>query len=195
MSGTPPQVQIESGLIATISADDRHSYIAENQLFEQYIYLLKEGIRKHNLEEDEVFDAYSDTILSVIKQIKAGKFEGRSSLKTFVYQIFMNKCVDFLRKKSTKKASVYQGVDIQQFTYSLATDTKNILQELVDQCDTRKLEEKLRQIGEKCHSVLLMWGEGVSDEKIAEKMLYNSAGVVKTTRIRCLKKLREVYLK
>lgn len=71
----------------------------EDQLFNNYAYFIREGMHKYSLTEDEAFDAYSDTILSAIHKITDGSFEGRSSLKTYLFQIYQNKCVDLLRKK------------------------------------------------------------------------------------------------
>ena len=34
----------------------------ENQLFNQYSYLIKEGMNKYSLEQEDAFTAYSDTI-------------------------------------------------------------------------------------------------------------------------------------
>lgn len=168
-------------------------YRAENQLFEKYSYFIRAGQRKYGISEDDSFNAYSDTILSVLVQIKKEQFESRSSIKTFLYQIFINKCVDISRKNTTKKASVHQGVDIESFAFTLAADTKNSLQQLIDQYDITKLYRKLSDIGEKCHQILLLWGEGQTDKHIAEQLAYNSAAVVKTTRGRCLEKLRLEY--
>jgi len=36
-----------------------------------------------------------------------------------------------------------------------------------------------------------MFEDGVSDKEIAEALAYNNAAVVKTTRLRCLEKLRD----
>jgi hypothetical protein len=37
----------------------------------------------------------------------------------------------------------------------------------------------------------LMFEDGLTDKEIAELLSYNNAAVVKTTRLRCLDKLRE----
>ena len=39
------------------------------------------------------------------------------------------------------------------------------------------------------------WGEGFMDQEIAVEMGYQSAAVVKTSRLRCLEKLRALYRK
>src|ERR1700754_1305498 len=73
----------------------------EDALFSRYAYFVREGIRKHGLSEEDSFTAYSDSVMVVLEGISNGTFQGRSSLKTYIYQIFHNKCVDALRKKAT----------------------------------------------------------------------------------------------
>lgn len=184
----------EAALIDALSRNNKNTQIAENQLFEAYKYLIKEGIRKYSLSEEDAFDAYSDTLLNLIYQIKSGRFEGRSSLKTYIYQIFSNKCVDVTRKNTTKKAATYaKVVDIELFTHFFVEESNNMLQKLVEEYDFQRLASKLNEIGEKCKAILQLWSEGFQDKFIAEEFAYNSAAVVKTTRMRCLEKLRELY--
>src|SRR5664279_5258005 len=82
---------------------------SEEQLFNRFAYFVREGMTKHALSEDESFDAYSDTMLAAFENIRNAHFEARASLKTYLYQIFHNKCVDLIRKKTTNKNSVHQA--------------------------------------------------------------------------------------
>lgn len=63
-------------------------------------------MRKHRLSEEEAFDAYSDSVLVAIGSISNETFKAESSLKSYLYKIFHNKCVDLFRKNSTNKNSV-----------------------------------------------------------------------------------------
>jgi DNA-binding CsgD family transcriptional regulator len=53
------------------------------------------------------------------------------------------------------------------------------------------IKKQLDAIGQKCKEVLLMFEDGLTDKEIAEILSYSNAAVVKTTRLRCLDKLRE----
>jgi RNA polymerase sigma factor (sigma-70 family) len=165
----------------------------ENLLFEKYHYLIKDGIRKHKLTDDECFSIYSDTIMAILDSIINDKFEGRSELKTFVYQIFSNKCVDQIRKNTTNKASVHNGLSIDDIAYSLPEENKSIIGQMMLEHDIDKLYQKLSLIGEKCKQMILFWGEGYSDEEISKHLEYNSPAVAKTSRLRCLDKLKANY--
>ena len=165
----------------------------EEQLFTSYNYFIREGMHKHTLTEDEAFDAYSDTILSAIEKIRNGSFESRSSLKTWLYQIFHNKCVDLLRKKTTNKHSVHQTTTINDWLLQLSDTGKTIIQKLIDKTDWDLLKQKLNEIGDTCKRLLTLSAEGYSDKEIGDLMEYKTADVVKTSRLRCLEKLRQLY--
>lgn len=165
----------------------------EDQLFTTYAYLIGEGMRKYSLVEDEAFDAYSDTILSAIDNIRNGSFEGRSTLKTWLCQVFYNKCVDLLRKRSTNKNRVYQTASIDDMLLQLSDSGKTVIQNLIDKSDQDLLKQKLNELGDNCRQLLTLSADGYSDKEINSMMEYKTADVVKTSRLRCLEKLRQLY--
>jgi RNA polymerase sigma-70 factor (ECF subfamily) len=148
---------------------------------------------KYVLSEDDAFTAYSDTVLSAIEKITNGTFEGRSSLKTYLYQIFHNRCVDLLRKKTTNKSSVHRTETVTDLLTHISDSARSVVQRLIDKADWALLKEKLQELGENCRQILLLWADNCSDKEIAATLEYKTADVVKTTRLRCLEKLRRVY--
>ena len=62
----------------------------ENRLYEQFFYFIKDATFKHKLSEDEAASLYTDTILAFIENVRNKRFEGKSSVKTYLYQIFSN---------------------------------------------------------------------------------------------------------
>ena len=183
----------DNEIVTAIHANGSQLRFFENKLYEKFTYLIREGVWKHKLSEDECSMAYSDTILTVIENIQAGKFEGRSELKTYVYQIFNNKCVDIIRKNTTNKQQVNRGATIDDYLYILPDESRSIIEILISQYDTSLLQKRIGEIGDKCKQILLAWGEGFMDQEISVKMGYLSAAVVKTTRLRCLEKLKGLY--
>jgi len=166
---------------------------AEELLFTRYAYFKEQAMRKYSFAEEDAFDIYSDTILSAIPKIIDRSFEGRSSLKTWLFQIFHNKCVDFIRKKTTNKSSVNKSVGIPEVLVQVADSAKTILQELMDRTDKDQIRQKLNELGDNCKKILWQWAEGYSDKEIAVALDYKTADVVKTSRLRCLEKLRQLY--
>jgi len=168
---------------------------AEDQLFVTYRYFIREGMQKYRLEEEEAFDAYSDTVLAAIDMIAGGSFEGRSSLKTWLFRIFQNKCVDLVRKKTTNKNSIHQTAPVSDWLHALSDASKTIVQRLVEKADADLLKQRLSELGDKCRELLTLSADGYTDKILAVQLAYKSADVVKTTRLRCLEKLRQLYIK
>ena len=75
----------------------------------------------------------------------------------------------------------------------LPDESRSIVQQLIGQSDVENLHRYLRELGEKCRTMILSWGEGYSDDEIAQTMGYNSPAVAKTSRLRCLEKLRDRF--
>lgn len=180
-------------LIGGILAGGAQRRQYENQLYDRYAYFVREGTRKHRLSEDDCASAYSDTIISVIEHIQTGRFEGRSNLKTYLYQIFSNKCVDLIRKKTTNRSSVHDAFSLDDTLLQLPDAARSVVQQLITASDMEQLYGLLQTLGDKCRAMVLAWGEGYSDDEIAGQLGYNTAAVAKTSRLRCLERLRDLY--
>lgn len=186
-------IPADGALIRDLQQNSLSKRKAEEDLFNRYIYFIKEGMYKYSLPEEEAFDAYSDTILQSIDNIAKGLFENRSSLKTYLYRIFNNKCVDLVRKKTTNKNSIHQTASITDMLLMIADTAKTVIQKLVDKTDVEILKKKLDELGENCRKILLLFADNYNDKEIAAVMEYKTADVVKTSRLRCLDKLRQLY--
>jgi RNA polymerase sigma factor (sigma-70 family) len=180
-------------LINNLKGNDIERKKGEEGLFTAYTYFIKEGERKYALAHDDVFDAYADAVLAVIEKIRDNSFKGLSSIKTYLFQIFHNKCVDLLRKKTTNKQSVHQTAPISELMLQLSDSAKSIIHQLIEKTDFDLLKQKLNELGDNCKQLLLMWADGNSDKEIVSQLAYKTADVVKTTRLRCLDKLRQLY--
>ena len=185
----------EREIIDSIAQNGVERKKGEERLFNRYAYFIKEAVYKYSVSEEDGFDLYSDTILSAIEKIANGSFQGRSSLKTWLYSIFHNKYVDLLRKKTTNKSSIHQTLSISDMLLQVSDQSKTIVQRLVDKTDWEILRDRLVQVGENCRQMLMLWAAGYSDKDIAGLMEYKTSDVVKTSRLRCLEKLKLLYRK
>ena len=183
----------DAELINNLKGNDIERKKGEEELFAAYSYFIKEGEHKYKLAHDDVFDAYADAVIVVIEKMRDDSFKGLSSIKTYLFQVFHNKCVDFLRKKTTNKQSVHQTAPISELMLQLSDSAKSIIHQLVEKTDFDLLKQKLNELGENCKQLLLLWADGNSDKEIVSKFAYKTADVVKTTRLRCLDKLRQLY--
>jgi RNA polymerase sigma factor (sigma-70 family) len=188
-SPDPEEREILSNLTQTGIARRR----SEDLLFTKYQYFVREGMLKYRLSQDESLDAYSESILSFTREYSLGRFEGRSSLKTYLFRIYINKCVDLIRRNTSKKSGVFLTELITDRIEGFSDSSRSILQRLIDKADQLKMREQLQALGENCRKMLSYWAEGLSDREISTELEYKSADVVKTSRLRCLEKLRQLY--
>jgi|SRR5580658_5320422 RNA polymerase sigma factor (sigma-70 family) len=193
MRGSNSLQEADRQIIGLLRQEGFDKRKGEEGLFTKYAYFIRKGMRKHGLSEEEAFDAYSDSVLVVIESISNETFKGESSLKSYLYKIFHNKCVDLFRKNSTNKNSVNRAQSINEELFRLTDKSRSILQTLIEKADWGLLKERLTQIGEDCKKMLLLWAESYSDKEIAVVLEYKTANVVKTSRLRCLAKLRQLY--
>lgn len=183
----PEDIQI----INSLKSGGKERVQSEQLLYTTYYYFIDEGSRKFNLNSDDSFSAYSDAVLSTILNVVSGSFDGRSSLKTYLFQIFSNKCIDLVRKNTTNKQQVHKTMPVPELLSQLPDAARNIVEKLITNEKRKALAESLEKIGEKCREMLLLFEDGYSDKEIAEQLAYNNAAVAKTTRLRCLEKLKE----
>lgn len=187
------QSSADLDIINNLLLDGAERKKAEDSLFNRYAYFIEQGMHKYSFPEEDAFDIYADTIISAIPKIVDQSFEGRSSLKTWLFQIFHNKCVDLIRKKTTNKNSVNKTIGIPEVLSQMADSTKTIVQEMMEKTDKELIRQKMNELGENCRKILWQWAEGYSDKEIAASLDYKTADVVKTSRLRCLEKLRQLY--
>jgi RNA polymerase sigma-70 factor (ECF subfamily) len=77
--------------------------------------------------------------------------------------------------------------------FQLSDAAKTIIQQLMERSDIDLLKKKLNELGIKCRELLLLSADGYSDKELSAQLEYKSADVVKTSRLRCLEKLRQLY--
>jgi len=164
----------------------------EEQLFNKYGYFINLGINKYSLPQDSISDAYSDSILAAIESIINRSFREKSSLKTFLFQIFQNKCIDILRKKTTRRNSVHRTAAIGNSQMHVSDPSQSVLEKLIERAEIDELKEQFKKLCDKRQRLLLLSAEGYTDNEIAMEMNFKTSFVVKTCRLRCIHSLRKL---
>ncbi len=163
----------------------------EKELYRKYEYYINEGCREHNISYDDSFSAYSDAVMSAIHNILNNSFNREASLKTYLYRIFSNKCIDIIRRNTTIKEKVNKSTAQPELLQQLPDNAKIAIEKLIDGEKVQAIKKCLELIGEKCKKLLLLFRDGYTDKEIAEKLDYNSPSVAKITRFRCLERIKE----
>lgn len=182
----------DQDIIDGIQQENLQKQIWENKLYLKFRYFIKDAVWKHKILEDDASMAYSDTILVAIQHIRAGSFEQRSSLKTYIHKIYQYKCIDRLRAdQSGKRNTDKEGLD--SYMEQLPDEHQDTIRHLCAKYEVAALKRRIQLMGDRCRQIILAWGEGYHDKEIAEELGYQSAAVAKTSRLRCLEKLKKSY--
>jgi RNA polymerase sigma-70 factor (ECF subfamily) len=95
---------------------------------------------------------------------------------------------------TTNKNRIHRTAALADELLSGLSDTaKSVVQRMVDRTDFDVLRARLGELGENCRKMLALFADGYSDREIAVAMDYKTAEVVKTSRLRCLERLRQSY--
>lgn len=183
-----PQAQPAEPPIELLKKQDREAFAQLVEFASAPIYRL--ALRMLNDEQDAE-DVLQETFIKAYQALPA--FEGRSSLKTWLFRIATNEALMLLRKRKP-----------QQAVLEIDRDDEAVEEpkEIVDWCcipepelmtlETRKkLEEAASHLSEGLRAVFLLRDvEGLSGEDTAT-ILNVSVDVVKTRLLRARLKLRE----
>jgi RNA polymerase sigma factor (sigma-70 family) len=193
------EIRIIDGLKAGGNARRRF----ENELWERFRNFIGLGVTKYSLSNDDVRDAYDDTICSVIINIVSGKYQESSDalLKTYAEAIFHHKCIDRLdRSKGGTDAAIAKKNlrNPQSFTEILVdmlpNPVRTTIELIIEKEDQQKMQRCLEKIGDTCREILKLFGGNYKDKEIAVMLNYSSSEVAKQSRYRCMAKLTETYM-
>ncbi|MEL6845779.1 MAG: sigma-70 family RNA polymerase sigma factor [Bacteroidota bacterium] len=159
-------------------------------LFDQYRGLVIKGMNRYRLSEEDSLDVYSDTIIAIGQQVRAGRFRGDSKLSTYLFKIFYNRCLNKVRDNKSRQLNLVEEMP------DVPTGAQSILQSLIQQEEVGRLLEVMDQLGQRCKEILLLREYyGYSMEEIAEKIGFQNARSVSAMKARCRTKLKEMIAK
>ena len=123
-------------------------------------------------DKAEVEDLYQEVLINLWKGFP--KFEGRSSMRTWVWRIALNTCISIDRKKRRRKDSLPLKMDIDLYNDS-DNDTRQI----------QLLHERINRLGVFDRAIILLWLENMSYEEIGAIVGISEKNVsVRLVRIR-----------
>jgi len=165
----------ENELIEKLRRRDQHAFAELVKIHEKAVYRI---CYRFFSDEHESLDATQEVFIKVFKAIE--KFEGRSSLKTWIYRIAANTCLTLAEKKKREKEGL-----LQTFINWWSDSTSESPEDEILEEETRKLNQKI--VSEKIASlpesyrmpVILKDLEGMPLEKISE-ILEIPVGTVKS---------------
>ncbi len=145
--------------------------------------------KRYSLEYEDVIDIYQDAYIIFYNNVRSGKLKTlTSSVSTYLFSIGKHLIFDRL-KKTTKTISLTQ--------HDFLNETDSILEDLSLTTDVLSEEQKLLRehfalLGAQCKALLsLFYYRGFTIKEIVATTSYTSENVVKSTKSRCMKTLKE----
>lgn len=105
-------------------------------------------------DRDEIDDLFQEILMRLWKGF--GSFRGQSDVKTWIYRVSLNTCLDQDKKKRRRGERVPLSVDIDPFE---GTDDRAL--------QTRQLYSRISKLGLVDRGIILLWLEGLSYDEIA----------------------------
>lgn len=145
-------------------------------------YLYKKNYRnmvslvmKNSGSEDEARDIFQDALIVFWQKANDPSFQLTSKISTYLYSV----CQNLWRKELDRKKR-FEESDKEESTEN--TFEKEEMVQIVHDC--------INELGESCKEILtLYYFDGLSMEKIAEKMGLANSDTAKTKRYKCKKRL------
>jgi RNA polymerase sigma factor (sigma-70 family) len=132
---------------------------------------------------DDALDIFQETLVLFDRNLREGRFEGRSTLSTYFVGIAKWKWVAQRRKQGRTTELLpdhYEGVVESPESDILRAEHRNWL------------EAALGKIGERCRELLRLYQLDYSMEEIVQTMHYANTDVAKKEAYRCRMRLRDV---
>ncbi|TGV02683.1 RNA polymerase sigma factor [Flavivirga rizhaonensis] len=144
--------------------------------------------------KEDAEDIAQDVFVEVFKSI--GKFKGNSKLSTWIYRIATNKCLEFIRKRNTKKRFAFlqsiMGNDLpmDKSKYFTEMNHPGIILENKEKSETLFLA--INQLSEEQRTVFTLSKiDGMSNKEIG-KIINKSVSSVESLMFRAKKNLQEL---
>lgn len=123
-------------------------------------------------DRQEVDDLFQEVLVKMWQGMDS--FRGEASVRTWIYRIALNTCIDADKKKKRSGTRIPLSVDIDPFE---DTDDKAL--------QIKQLYRRINQLGLFDRSIVLLWLEGISYEEIGEITGISAKNVsVRLVRIR-----------
>jgi RNA polymerase sigma factor (sigma-70 family) len=143
-----------------------------------YRYVLDHGGDRQNAQ-----DIFQETLVLFDRNLREGRFEGKSALRTYFVAIAKWRWVTVRRQQGrySELSPAHYDAEVE------SPEAETIRSEY------RELfQEALGQIGERCRDLLRLYQLEYSMEEIAQQMQYSNADVAKKEAYRCRMRFRDL---
>lgn len=164
----------------------RYEEVAD-YLFQTHLGFIPKIKLKLSLNEQDIQDAYADTLVKLVRQIREGRFRGESKVSSYFYSIFYNSAVDYLRKRTSKK----NIETIELHDYSAVE--KDLMDRLEIKEEAHRMRILFKSLGKSCQQILLDWAYyGYSMKEISQRANLKNEESARSMKYKCMQKLKVI---
>ncbi len=149
-------------------------------LYIHYHPMISVMVLKNSGSQEEADDVFQESIIALHRQVKQGRFEGKSSIKTYLYSIGKNLWIRQLSKINRHVALDMEKLEKSAYVDSLLTSNE-------------KLRGLLAKLDEACNRLLTEYYlMGISHQVIMGRFNLGSVDAARNKKHRCMKKLMDI---
>lgn len=158
----------------------RQLYLAEAEGALQYL-------RKLGCDDEAAQDVFQDAVVELLIAIEEEKFQGQSSLKTYLFGIAKHLWFARLRRQGVEQR--YQDRLMADPTPERPVTPEGLY---LRQHQQEKIDGVLQQLGDACREVLTLWSLRYDMKEIATRMGYANDQIARNKKSRCLQRLKQL---
>jgi RNA polymerase sigma factor (sigma-70 family) len=156
-------------------------------LYRTHYEFLARYVVSNNGNWDDAADVFQEVILAFVNLVKAGKFRGESTIKTFLYSLNRNIWLNELKRRGRAQ--------VREMRYEQRNEkTDQGIDAALEMNETnRELMKAMEELGDTCKKILLLYYyENQSMKEILNSLHYENEQVVRNKKYKCLKRLEEL---
>jgi RNA polymerase sigma factor (sigma-70 family) len=153
------------------------------EMYAKYADKIKNMVLQNNGTESDAADIFQEAIVAIYQKAKKSNFVLTCPLEAYLYLICKNRWINELKRKTNKVTFT----DTEGYNYG--EDVFKNTEVIISQHERKKLlDEKFKELGERCRQLLELSWSGISMEEVA-KALNNTYGYVRKKKSECVAKL------
>ena len=156
-------------------------------LYKNYYYGLSNYIKLNQGSEQDAEDIFQEVIVSFIEIVKADKFRGESSVKTFLYSLSRYAWLNELKKRNKvlQREEKYEGGKDQE--------AKDVSHFLVEREAKGLVMAMIEKLGDVCKQILVAYYyNDLSMKEILPLVEFQNEQVLRNKKYKCLKNLEQM---
>jgi RNA polymerase sigma factor (sigma-70 family) len=157
------------------------------RLYERLRPSVTKYLKKKGAESEDAEDAFDTGIVVLWKRARGRGYELDFKFYPFLLETCKHTWYKMLRDKKNRS----QGITEEAFVV-LNPDLD--AQELLEETEfEEQLLRYLDRLGAPCRELLLLWGEKMPYEEIAQKMSYKNAETARQQKFKCMERLKKMF--